>query len=631
MAGAAQSPFAAQVYPALEKANCRGCHVADGVASATRLHFPEPDATPAQIETFGRGLARLGDLLVNKPTLRVPHTGGQRVLPGSETDKALAAWVEQLKRMPAESAATGAKPATVGMGPVLRRLTHSQYNWTVRDLLGDESRPADQFPAEDFVNGFKGQYQAQSIGPLLADAYSAAAEKLARSAFRGGDEHHLIPCKPAGPSDAACRAAFVRTFGRRAFRRPLRDAEAKRYDTLFAQVASRERDFLKGAQAVVETMLQSPAFLYRVEGSSDPKTRGFDAASRLSYFYWESLPDEALLKEAEAGHLNTPAGLERVARAMLENPKSRRSVDQFVSEWLRFDRVVSAVKDRRLFPQFTPELAVAMTEETRRLIADAVWNDRNFMRIYDADYAFLTGELASLYGLKNVDGEFERVAFPADTDRAGILGSGAFMALTSKPSDTSPTARGLFVREQLLCQHVPDPPPGVNANLPPVTEAKPMTNRERMAVHLTNPSCASCHNLIDPIGFGLERYDAIGRRHEKLKLTVMSMAHGSNKETPKTFELELNTAGTIAGLPNSNFSSPRELGKVLAQNPQCQECAAKQLFRYAVGRYEALSDRPVIRRSFEDFQRSGFHFKELMIAIAKWSEFPPGAERDQTE
>jgi hypothetical protein len=289
---------------------------------------------------------------------------------------------------------------------------------------------------------------------------------------------------------------------------------------------------------------------------------------------------------------------------------------------MRFDRVVTAVKDRRNFPQFSPELAASMTEETRRLIDDAVWHDRNFLDIFTANYAYVTPELASVYGLPAPAGEFERVQFPEKSDRAGIAGGGAFLVLTSKPGETSPTARGLFVREQFLCQHVPDPPPGVNTNLPPITEEKPMTVRERLGVHLTNPSCASCHNLIDPIGFGLEKYDAIGRRTEKARVTA-AQTHADRNKKPFTVDLPIDSSGMIAGIPNSGFSSPKELGRVLAGSAQCQECLVKQLFRYQSGRLEGIADRDVIRRAFEDFRDSHFRFKEVIIALAKWSEFPP--------
>lgn len=629
--------FTKNLYPILEKAGCRGCHNVDGVAAATRLHFPELNASPAEIEAFGLSLVALVDqqhpeksLLRNKPTLRIPHTGGKRIPPGTKEEAVLLTWVAHLEHLsPSETAAalhgnTGDAPTSAKAVPVLRRLTHSQYNHTVQDLLGEESNPADQFPPEDFVNGFKGQYQTQDIGPLLADAYSAAAEKLARNAFRGGDTHHLIPCKPTSPNDAVCRAKFVRSFGLKAFRQPLSGAEMQRYETLFKEEALAKHDFLKGAQIVVEAMLQSPEFLFRVENGSNPASRAYEAATKLSYFLWDSMPDDALFRAAASGELNTPEGFERAARRMLADPRAHRSVDEYASEWLRFDRVLSAVKDRRAYPQFTPELAQAMTEETRRLIADAVWNNRNFLDIFTADYAFVNADLAAVYGLPAPATEFGKVAFPGTSDRAGLTGEAGFLSLTSKPGETSPTARGLFVREQFLCQHVPDPPPGVNTNLPQLSEDKPMTNRERLAIHRNNESCATCHNLIDPIGFGLEKYDGVGKYRANLKLRIFSMAHEKLKDKPKTFELPLDTSGAIAGIPDSNFSSPKDLGRILAGSKQCQECLVKQLFRYEEGRMESFTDRPVLDRVNGDFRNSGYHFQDLMVSVLKWTEFPPG-------
>jgi len=637
--------FTKNLYPILQQANCRGCHNVDGVASATRLHFPEPDATPNQIEAFGRSLVILVDqqhpeksLLFNKPTARIAHTGGKRIPPGTPEETVLIAWVQHLAHLsPAETAAAkhgaGSAIAAIENAPVLRRLTHSQYNHTVQDLLGEEGNPADQFPPEDFVNGFKNQYQAQSVGPLLAEAYSAAAEKLARNAFRSGDTHGLIPCKPTSPNDTGCSEHFVRAFGLRAFRRPLSEPELKRYTALFSEEASAQHNFLKGAQIVVEAMLQSPAFLFRVENEGNPQWRGYEAASKLSYFIWDSMPDNKLFRSAASGELNTPEGFERAARRMLADPRAHRSVDEYVSEWLRFDRVLTAVKDRREYPQFTPELAQAMTEETRRLVADAVWNNRNFLDIFTADYAFVNPDLAAIYNLPVPAEEFGKVQFPPNSDRAGLAGEASFLSLTSKPAETSPTARGLFVREQFLCQRVPDPPPGVNTNLPALSEDRPMTNRERLAIHLNNESCATCHNLIDSVGFGLEKYDGVGRRRETLKLRIRSMAHHEMDKAPKTFELALDTSGHVAGIPDSNFSSPKELGRILAQSGQCQACMVKQLFRYEEGRLETPADRAVIDRCLTDFRNSGFHFQDLMVSVAKWTQFalrPNDGER-QTE
>jgi hypothetical protein len=621
--------FAKTVYPIFEEAGCRGCHVSDGVASATRLQFPEPGAPADRIEAFGKSLVALIDakaldnsLLLRKPTARLPHAGGQRIHPGSPEEAALRAWIERLALLKGdelakalryreeEASGGGAKRAEIG----LRRLTNSQYNNTVRDLLGDRSLPANQFPPEDFVNGFKNQYVAQSLSPLLEDAYSAAAEKLARNAF-GKNAPALITCQPS----PACRAEFVRTFGLKAFRRPLEPVEQSRYEALF----QKQPDFTSGAQLVVEAMLQSPNFLFRLEDTANPKWRPYAAASRLSYALWDGMPDEALFAAAARGDLDTPQGIEKAARRMLDSPKAREALDEFAGQWLRFDRVLTATKERRAFPQFTPETAIAMTQEARRFLADLVWSGKDFTQLFTAPYGFPNGDLARIYGIEPPANDFERVAFPANSERAGILGQALFLTLTAKPDETSPTARGLFVREQFLCQHVADPPPGVNTNLPPVTQATPMTNRDRMAMHATNKSCAGCHTLIDPIGNGFEKFDAIGQYREKLKLTFgQSFGEGRSKAKLSTVELDLDTKGQVAGIPNSAFASPKELGAVLAASPQCQECVVKQYFRYVAGRTETPADRPLIRAVLDDFRKSGFRFQEMMIAMMRVREFP---------
>jgi len=621
--------FSNRLYPILKEAGCSACHNNNGVASATRLHFPDAAATPDRIEAFGNSLVRLVDrdhpdesLLLKKPTLRVPHTGGLRIKPGSPEEAALKAWIHTLASLSGDALAKAMKYSDVeqtanqsaSTPAVLRRLTHSQYNNTVRDLLGDQTAPANQFPSEDFVDGFKDQYNAQNLSPLLAEAYSTAAEKLARNAFRNGDPHGLIPCK----ASEECRDKFIRNFGLSAFRRPLDAGEVQRYTRLFAS----DTDFMKGAQLVVEAMLQSPNFLFRLDATSNPKWKSYAAASRLSYMLWDSMPDAALMDAAANGDLSTPAGVEKMSRRMLQDPRARQALDEFTSEWLRFDRILTSSRDRRRYPKFSRETAVAMTEEARQFIADLVWSNRNFMEAFTANYGFVNADLASIYGVPAPAQEFVRTDFPLESERAGLLGQALFLALSAKPDDTSLTGRGLFVREQFLCQHVPPPPAGVNTNLLPSTEAHPQTNRDRMSEHQSNPVCATCHNLIDPIGFGFEKFDAVGARRDKYELRFYGGHDGSGRKPPKSIDLTMDTNGFVAGIQDSHFSSPRELGAVLAKTPQCQECMVKQYFRYTAGRMETPADYPVINQALEHFRNSQFHFQELIIAIARAREFP---------
>jgi hypothetical protein len=629
-----QATFVSTLYPIMERAGCRNCHNLNGVASATRLHFPDEDAPLSRVEVFGRSLVDLVNrenpeqsLLFLKPTARIAHTGGQRIKPGSPEEAVLKQWIgylakmsgpeiEEARRYKQEEAEGSGKPPVV----VLRRLTNSQYNNTIRDLLKDTSNPATDFPPEDFVNGFKDQYESLSVTPLLAEAYGNAAERLAGNAFLRGDFHGLIPCKPAGDDDAACRTMFVNTFGRRAFRRPLEPEEVARYTNVFRS----EESFLKGAQAVIEAMLQSPDFIFWLDETPNPKWKPYATASFLSYSLWNTMPDDALLDAAARGELDTSAGIEQLTREMLADPRAKDGLDSFVSEWLRFDRVLGAARERRVYPLFNPDLAASMAEEARRFVGDLVWNNRNFMQVYTASWSFPNSSLAAVYKIPPPAHDWDRVTFPADSERAGLLGQALFLTLTSKPDETTPTGRGLFVREQFLCQEVPPPPPNVDTNLPPFDESKPLNNRQRMSAHATSPVCASCHNLMDPIGFGLEKYDAIGERREKQKLLFFPDGFGvaARRAPPREVLLDIDTTARVAGIADSDFSSARQLGELLARTPQCQECIVKQVFRYLAGRSITSADRPALNRALEAFRKSGFNFKSILVSLTKEREIP---------
>jgi Protein of unknown function (DUF1592)/Protein of unknown function (DUF1588)/Protein of unknown function (DUF1587)/Protein of unknown function (DUF1595)/Protein of unknown function (DUF1585) len=633
-----ESYFAEKLFPLMHNAQCNLCHNDNGVAAATRLQFPSAEAKPEEITAFGLGLVKLVDrarpeksLLLLKPTNRIPHTGGERFAPGSKEEGVLLGWIHYLAGLSDKQLGEAEQRLTRddrhGLEPLtVRRLTHSQYNNTVRDLLGDQSRPADGFPKEDFVHGFKNQLEAQGVPPLQAEAYSEAAERLARSAFRGGDHQGLIPCQPAASTDPVCAAKFVRQFGLKAFRRPLDDGETNVYGELFRQEAERTGDFLGGAQMVVEAMLQSPHFLFRVERGAGSPYQQYEIASRLSYFLWDTMPDEELFAAAEKGELSTVEQVETAARKMLADPRAKSSLEEFLAQWLRFDRALSAIRDRRLFRGFSTELAAAMTEETRRLFDHLVWEDQNFMDFFTADYTYLSTDLARLYGLPAPPEEFGQVAYPPDSGRSGVLGHGSFLTLTSKPSDTSPTERGLFVRAEFLCHEVPPPPPGVNTSLPVITEAKPMTNRERLGIHLNSEACATCHRLIDPIGLGFEHYDAIGAFRQEMTLSFVADDEEEEGHRRKRIEVKLpiDTTSHVQGIENSEFSTPKELGRILAADGACQKCIVKKLFRYAFGREETAADQPAIEAILKAFQESGFRFRELVVALITSKPFLEG-------
>lgn len=627
--------FSQRVYPAFERAECRSCHNSNGVASGTRLRFPPSDAGAAAVEVFGLKLSTLvnreapvSSLLLRKPTLQVSHAGGERIRRGSPEEVALREWVDYLASTPTAELRSLAErleaPRQAGSRrTALRRLTHAQYNNTVRDLLGDFTRPADQFPQEDYLNGFTNQVEGQSIPPLLAEAYTTAAEKLAANALRHGDTNKLIPCQPVNASDTNCRDRFIITFGKRAFRRPLIDAEIRKYAALFSSSSEENPDFNGRAKLVVEAMLQSPAFLFHLEEGPDGKWLQYGVASRLSYFLWDTMPDGQLFQAAEAGDLKDADGIRKVATWMLDRPEAKRALENFLAQWMRFDRVLGSARNVRRYPDFGASLLSAMTQETRHLFNHLVWNDKSFMEFFSSDYTFVSARLAQLYEIETPAQDFDMVKYPPASKRAGVLGHAGLLTLTGNPNETSPTARGLFVREHFLCQNVPPPPPGVDTTLPALNGEKPMTTMDRLAAHTQNRSCSGCHNLIDPIGSGLEGFDNIGRQRETFSVKVERQRDSVTNapREPQQVELPLNTSGFIQGIPDSKFTNGAQLGSILARSEICQKCVVKQIFRYAVGRHETEADDRVLDELFQSFRQSQFRFRHLLMAILTSDSF----------
>lgn len=616
--------FGEKLYPVFRTAQCERCHNDNGVASETELRFPREGAAAELVETFGLKLLDLIEpsnpeesLLYLKPTNREEHSGGARIKPGSDEEQHLLAWIRYLAGLSAEQVKEArekiAQVERLALVPLsVRRLTHLQYNNSVRDLLNDQTRPADGFPKEDFINGFKNQIAGQGISPILAEAYGIAAERLAARAFRGGDHLKLLPRAPQAPDDAECAREFVQSFGRRAFRRPLTGDEVTQYVNVLLRESQRSARFTAGAQVVVEAMLQSPHFLFRIERGPGGDFEAYEVASRLSYLLWDTMPDAGLLQMAEMGGLSTREQIETQARHMLNDPRARGALDEFLAQWMRFDRVLGATRDRRRFSQFNADLAGAMVEETRRLFHHLVWSDASFMEFFTADYTFVNADLARLYGLPEPTGDFARVSYPPDSGRAGVLGHASFLTETSNPAETSPTSRGLFVRNQFLSHDVPAPPPGINAALPELTAEAPLTNRQRLDLHLNSESCAGCHRLVDPIGLGFEQYNAIGGFEEKMLVRAGNGRRGADEQE---VTLELDTSAYVQGLENSNFTTPRELGRVLAESRTAQRSIVKQLFRYAFGREETDADQPALDALLERFRASGYRFRELLVAI----------------
>jgi hypothetical protein len=506
-------------------------------------------------------------------------------------------------------------------GPApIRRLTRVEYNNTVFQLFGDNSRPANAFPPDEEAGGFDNQADVLVVSPLLAESYLSAAESLAAT-HTPALMQQLPHCQGGSIDEASCSsdaAAFVRSFGKLVFRRPLTDEEVQKYVNLFAQGTTLDLTPYSpgmGVQLVVQALLQSPHFLYRVEfGMADPREgeddvvelTHYEIASRLSYLLWNSMPDAILFEAADAGLLHDPAEIEAQARRMLDTPRARDAVENFHRQWLHLDEIEPLIlangKDPNIYPEFYDGLPFLWRAETEAFIDHLVFEeDANVELLFTAPYTMMNEELADFYGIDGPTGvEFTRV----DLDPgkyAGFMTQPGLMALLAKPDRSSPIHRGKFVRETILCQ-IPPPPPDNIPEPPDVDESQ--TTREQFAEHAENPVCAGCHVLMDPIGFGFEHFDGIGRYRDN------------------EWGLKVDAAGELHGTDvDGTFNGAIELARLLASSEQVKACVASQWFRFGYGRFETDEDQCSVDEIHSAFVASNYDIKELIIALTLTDAF----------
>ncbi len=507
---------------------------------------------------------------------------------------------------PLPGASSAALCATPKPGPApLRRLTQSQYDNVVRDLLGDVTHPARSFPADATVTDFSNNAETLVVSPLLAQAYESAAESLSAAAVA---DPKLLPCSPQKDGEDACARAFIASFAKRAFRRPLTQGESDSMFQLYANNRS-GADFNNGVRSVIEYVLQSAPFLYQVEAGDAARSElgivpltSWEMASRLSLFLWGSLPDAALVAAAEAGELAAPEQIDAQARRMLADPRARDATAEFFAQWLRLDNLSGANKDSTLYPDFNDAMRASMRAETLSFADWALWTaDGRVSTLLTAPVSFVDQNTARLYGLPVTSATPVKTALdPAQ--RAGVLTQPSLMTVFSKPNQSSPVTRGKWVRERFLCQHVSPPPPGANITPP---EVKPgVSTRERFAEHSKNPECAGCHQLMDPIGFGFEHYDALGRY----------------RDTDQG--LPVDASGVLGSSDvNGNFDGIPALASKLATSRQVTDCVSLEWFRYAFGRAETSDDACSLAPLRAAFAAENFDMKELLISMTKTVAF----------
>ena len=495
----------------------------------------------------------------------------------------------------------------------VRRLNRSEYNNVIRDLMHLDFKPAKDFPADDSGYGFDNIGDVLSVSPLLLEKYLSAAEEIAAQAVavpsRGKPlsptrltEFQKQYFKYPIPADNRRRIAedFAREFMRRAYRREVSSVEIKNVLVLARQAVDAGGSFEEGVRLAVQAVLISPRFLFRweLDGAPDnPRAvrslNEYELASRLSFFLWSSQPDDQLLRYANRGQLRKNLGKE--LERMLKDAKAQSFVENFAGQWLELRNLDVYQPDKKLFPTFTPALRSDMRRETELLFSHIMGGNRSVLELLSADYSFVNARLAAHYGISDVKGESFRPVSLRGTFRGGILGHASILTITSDPNRTSPVKRGKYVLENILGTPPPAPPP----DAPPLSETGKITGtlREQFVKHRQDPACASCHKVMDPIGFAFENYDAIGRY--RTKDNSLPIDASGKLETGEPF-------GNAADLRSILLNQKREY---------FTRCITEKMLTYALGRGLEYYDKRTIDGIVIRLKGNNYRFNELVQGI----------------
>ena len=497
----------------------------------------------------------------------------------------------------------------------LARLSHSQYLHTVRDLFGSDAAPDAMF-APDALNGFGFETSnAFRVDPRLGPQYRAMAEVLAERAVKqAAIFSRIVPCDAAAPG---CRELFLRAFSERAFRRPLRADDLaifdQRFDTGAALYQSGDA-FRDGVRLTVEEMLQSPEFLYRMEQSTALAPEGrrglddFEIASRLSYFLYDSLPDEPLFAAARATRLHTPDQVETAARRMLTQPRVLEKLVAFHEQAWQFARFAGISPDAGTYPRVPKGLVWRVRRATTLFVRDVLQSGGGLVELLTAPYAYADSGLAPLYGLSSPAtthgnpaelplsaGQFARVSFEPQ-QRKGLLMQVGYLAANAYSISTDPIHRGLFVIRNLLCREVPDPPPGATATPPPPTDQPIVTTRDEVSLVTGQSFCPTCHAEINAPGFAFEGFDAVGQLRET--------DNGAAIDTSGQMVLD----GQLR-----RFDGPAQLVDLLARSREAHRCYSRRWLEFAYGRPLAESDLPTL----DSMAANSLPIADLLVAIVR--------------
>ena len=495
---------------------------------------------------------------------------------------------------------------------VIRRLSRAEYGNTLHDLFGVDPQIAHDLPDEVFGAGY-----TNSLSPLLMDQYLAVAnEVLNRVLAPAGApptavQRRLFGVSPGAGIDPKVAARKVaRSLARLAYRRPASEAEVELLLRVFALATDQGKAYPEALRLMLKAILVSPQFLFITPAPSsktgDANSAGdivplddYQLAARLSYFLWATLPDAELSALADAGKLRDPKVLAAQARRLLNEGRSRALFDGFGAQWLGLDKLAGKAFDGEKFPQMTADLRTSMYDEARLLFDSVVRENRSLTTFIESDYTFLNGTLATIYGMEGkVTGPAMRKIQLSDANRGGILTMPGILAMSSFPNRTSPVNRGVWVLEQVLGEHVPPPP----ANVPTLEKQDQkkiasMTLRQRTELHRSNATCASCHKVLDPIGFGLENFDAIGRWRD-------------NDDTGGPID----ATGELPG--KKRFGTPKELKAIIAgRTEDFSRNLTNKLLAYALCRQLEGYDEVVVDQLSSAVAKDGYRMQTLVVGV----------------
>jgi hypothetical protein len=498
------------------------------------------------------------------------------------------------------------EPAVAAPLPRSRLISQSQYVNALHMIFGQDITVPTRLPPVKRVGGLLSLGASQvEMTPAGLDAVVSGADAISAQVVDESHREYLIPCKPKSKkaSDSACATKFFASIGPYLFRRPLTGTELGLYVDLASKGTGVTHDFYTGLAMSLSGMLISPKFLVindvvGFDRDGNPSLDEYSRATRLSLLLWNSFPDNELLQAAKKGGLHKPADVARQVQRMMESPQLEEGVRAFFEDMMNLELMDTIAKDSTIYPAFSRRALEASKEQVLRIIADhVVVHDADYRQLFTTKKLYVNGDLSPLYQLAVVDPAKWTEFMSADNKRSGLLTQIAFLSTYSQPGRSSPTKRGRGLREVFLCQHVPDPPPNVKMDLDNPSHRN-QTARERLAAHATNPICAGCHKLTDPIGLGLEHFDGAGQWRDKEGESV------------------IDATGTLNGV---SYDGAEGLGQVIAKDPSLPLCVTQRLTSYALNRESA--DKEIIKYFGERFANSGYRLKALIGDIATSKAF----------